>query len=268
MFPSLHQLCKNAATETVNAEENKSHGGDNGALTRLVLKTYWEDHPDGPQMFRRGRKQDEVVVVQQLTVILVAAEYCGLAWDEMVPLKEYRHDGTELRGEATVREIVLANLDWLVQQLRRWQHGDHSKWQYYVLEEVRWALIGDLFRQVLGPQVSMHTQNLLQPLRALLRELLCERRSQTLTSESPLRVASWILAWSGLGETMVPTCDAMVRRLCQLQVATLAATTTNPVAHWDADCIYRLRTHPLHFGSAGLTTAFAAAALGRYLKSN
>ena len=240
------EILKGAATETLSAEENVSHGGSNGPLFEGVLKIYWDDHPDGP-LRRRGRKHDAVVVCDGLHAVLLAAREAGLDLGALqVPLFAHRADGSEAAHTLPAEEIVRRSVDYL----RRYcTSGDLlGGTTYYGCSTFLMALLADLIAD--GGEWTA-------ALRAPLHEALGEWWRRRRTGEAPrlersaLALAGALFAArrSGLqGEDL----DAWARALVSQQEAD---------GSWAPAPWYRMRTRPLFYGNATSTTVMALAAL-------
>ncbi len=239
------EILKGAATETLAAEDNVSHGGSNGPLFEGVLKIYWDDHPDGP-LRRRGRKHDAVVVCDGLHAVLLAAREAELDLGALqVPLFAHRADGSEATHTLPAEEIVRRSVAWLH---RYCTSGDLlSGTTYYGCSTFLMALLADLIAD--GGE---WTAALRAPLHEALREWRRRRAGEALHLErSALALAGALFAArrSGLqGEDL----DGWTGVLVGQQ----AADGSWAPAPW-----YRMRTRPLFYGNATSTTVMALAAL-------
>jgi len=109
------RILGSAAVTSVSSQSNESHGKKNGALRRLVFKVYLDDHELQGSALDRGLKNNPVVSINGLLPVLAEISWGLRSLDEVIPLKEYpAPDAAARTGEATVREIIAANLSYVV----------------------------------------------------------------------------------------------------------------------------------------------------------
>ena len=72
------EILASAASESLTAAQNRSHGKNNGELIEGVFKVYWDD---GLQEGHRGRKHDPACVANALHAVLLAARHAKLRID-------------------------------------------------------------------------------------------------------------------------------------------------------------------------------------------
>ncbi|HXS16473.1 MAG TPA: hypothetical protein VN764_04775, partial [Polyangiaceae bacterium] len=109
------RILGSAAVVDVSSQHNESHGKQNGVLRRLVFKVYLDDHELQGAALDRGLKNNPVVVINGLLPVLAEISWGLRSLDEVIPLKEYpAPDAAARTGEATVREIIAANLSYVM----------------------------------------------------------------------------------------------------------------------------------------------------------
>ena len=139
------RIYRSAATRNVSAEQNASHGKDNGALFKNVFKVYPDDHDVQGAECDRGLKNNPVVVVNALYPVLLELKLGQRTLTERVSLCEYVEGQTEPRtAEATVHEVLLANLRYVLQHLIS---GDYREGcRYYASPDIFLCFFSELIR--------------------------------------------------------------------------------------------------------------------------
>ena len=139
------RIYRSAATRSVSAAQNASHGKENGALCKHVFKVYPDDHDvQGPEC-DRGLKNNPVVVVNALYPVLLELKLGQRALSERVSLCEYVEGQTEPRtAEATVAEVLLANLRYVLQHLTSGDYRDGCR--YYASPDIFLCFFSELVR--------------------------------------------------------------------------------------------------------------------------
>jgi hypothetical protein len=120
------RILRSAAVRDVSAQENGSHGKENGALTRHVFKVYLDDHEVQGAEYDRGLKNNPVVVANALFPVLFELSHGARSDSEIIPLREFAEGASVPRvGSASVAEIVVANLRYLRRHLvsGAYKHG-------------------------------------------------------------------------------------------------------------------------------------------------
>lgn len=242
------QILRSAAVADVPAERNRSHGKDNGALRRAVLKVYRDDHLlQGPE-YDRGLKNNPVVVANALWPLAFELAHGLRAPDEIIPLREQGDAGMR-EGEATVAEIVAANACYVAGHLLsgEWQRGC----RYYPSPDAFLCFYSELARAY--PELT-------EPfgVAELLRDAVDQRRATpacdgAANPERTLNTAMRAIAAANVGISAEPEL-----------VRLLAAQSDD--GHWRGyDCMFTLGSVadglPVHFGSPLVTAAFCVRAL-------
>ena len=139
------RIYRSAATCNVSAEQNASHGKENGALHKHVFKVYPDDHDvQGPEC-DRGLKNNPVVVVNALYPVLLELKLGQRSLTERVALCEYVEGQLESRtSDASVAELLLANLRYVFQHLIS---GDfRAGCRYYASPDIFLCFFSELLR--------------------------------------------------------------------------------------------------------------------------
>lgn len=241
-------ILRSAAIDDVAAEDNRSHGKDNGPLRRHVFKVYLDDHEVQGRATDRGRKNNPAVAANALWPVLYELSLGLRQPHEVVRLREFvEGSDTPRTARATVAEIVAANVGYVVGFLLSggWQEGC----RYYPAPDAFLCFLSELalrFPAVFG---AFDTH-------ARLREAIERRRSDPpgpFGPERALAAALRAIAARNVGGDPTPE----LRRLLQTQDAS---------GGWlGFDCLYTLGTTssalPVHFGGALLSTTLAVRAL-------
>lgn len=112
------RILRSAAVTDVDAASNRSHGKENGPLSRHVFKVYLDDHGIQGAEYDRGLKNNPVVVANALFPVLFELSHGLRRLHERVSLREYIAGSDEPRlGEGTVAEIVGRNLRYVHEHL-------------------------------------------------------------------------------------------------------------------------------------------------------
>ena len=239
------RILGSAAVSDRTAEENRSHGKDNGALRRHVFKVYLDDHVSFGPKLDRGLKHDHAVVANALFAVLSELKAGLRDLDDRVELLEFAQGSAAPRtGTATVREIVSANLRYSIEYLAgdAWRTGT----RYYKSADAFLFFASELVREfeALGEATG---------LTALLTEAVTERRRSE-HSTVPLDLALRANAVRNLG------LDATAEQAALVRLQT-------PSGAWPGfGALYALgsaKVPAVYFGSEAVTVAFAARALAR-----
>lgn len=243
------RILKSAAVADVSAAENRSHGKDNGRLRKHVFKVYPDDHDVQGSECDRGLKNNPVVVANALYAVLFELRSGLRSADETIHLVEYVEGvDTPRRGEATVAEIVAANIGYLTAYLLS---GDYWRGcRYYASPDAFLCFFSESLHEF--PEMFAGAEA-----RAGLRDAIAARRrvqssEPAFDSKTSLNAAFRVIAAENVAM------DATVDR--QL----LVSAQSEDGAWRDLDAFYSLGTaREVHFRSTLLTTAFALRALLR-----
>lgn len=238
------RILRSAAVCDVSAEENGSHGKDNGPLTRHVFKVYLDDHEVQGAEYDRGLKNNPVVVANALFPVLFELSHGARAEDELIPLREFAEgDSVPRVGTASVAEIVVANLRYLRRHLvsGAYQRGC----RYYGSPDAFLCFYSELIAQF-GPMTCI----LGSPQRLV--EAIEQRRSASgegiQDPHSSLNSALRAIAAHNVGIDRSPELRTLLDRQtddgCFVDFAPLYSLGTSSTAH-------------IYFGSHELTLAFA-----------
>ncbi len=243
------RILGSAAVSNVSCQHNESHGKKNGALRRLVFKVYLDDHELQGSALDRGLKNNPVVSINGLLPVLAEISWGLRSLDEVIALKEYPAPLAAARtGEATVRDIIAANLSYVVGYFLSGEF--RSGCRYYESPDAFLCFFSDL----LAHFPSIHE---LFDVRQALCTAIEERREaapngQVDDSEAPLNLALRAIAASNLG--VDPSHELA-----------LLVEAQDPDGGFSRYCpLFALGTkqgHNLYFGSKEQTTAFALRAL-------
>jgi hypothetical protein len=238
------EILKSAASESLCAGQNRSHGKDNGELIEGVFKVYWDDSmQDG----RRGRKHDPACVANALHAVLLAARDAKLRMDGSVSVEELRDDGTPIVKELDRGFIIERNVQYLMYCLDR--HVLTTGTRYYPSPDAFLCFASML---VTGfPDQTMC-------LRAPLLEALSMRwhRPPTRAADpanpcTAINLAMRVIAAQNLGVRE----DAIQRETVNL----VGMQRANGA--WPAAALFKLGSLRYYFGSEAMTTMFALRAL-------
>ncbi len=243
------QMLRSAAVADVPAERNRSHGKDNGALRRGVLKVYRDDHLLQGAEHDRGLKNNPVVVANALFPLSFELAHGLRDPNEVVPLREFVGDGTVREGSSTVAEIVAANLCYVAGHLwsGEWQRGC----RYYPSPDAFLCFYSELSREF--PELTAPFG-----VPELLREAVEERRATAACDgaanpERTLNSALRAIAAGNLGISAEP------------ELVRLLAAQADDGRWRGYDCLFTLGSVgeglPVHFGSPLVTAAFCIRAL-------
>lgn len=234
------RVLASGAVGTVEPGANLSHGKANGELRRNVFKVYLDDHTVQGSELDRGLKNDAVVVLNALHLVLLELRLGLRDPNDLVQLREH------VEGEATVRtatasiaEIVAANLAYVTGHLLTgtWREGT----RYYASPEVFLFGFADLIAHF--PEVGHDF-----PLATMILEALEDR---TNAERCSLDVAFAALTRQRLGE------------LADEEIQLLMERQGDDGAWRDFSPLFQLGTSTprLYFGSTAQTTAFAVLAM-------
>lgn len=242
------RILGSAAVRSVSAEENRSYGKDNGPLRRHVFKVYLDDHELQGAGLDRGLKNNPVVVANALVPLLVELSLGLRSLTEVIQLKEYPGPGQAARrGEATVRDIVGANLAYLAGHLHSgaWRDGC----RYYGSPDAFIAFYSELLH--LFPEIEEHFG-----VEVALQDAILERRESQAEGmadpNSSSNLALRVIAARNLG------------MFAGEDLSKLIAKQSPSGGFEEFAPLYTLGTSQgtrVHFGSVGQTTAFAIRAL-------
>ncbi|HYQ14584.1 MAG TPA: hypothetical protein VEQ58_02465 [Polyangiaceae bacterium] len=238
------RILRSAAVRDVPSEHNRTHGKENGALTRHVFKVYLDDHEVQGAEYDRGLKNNPAVVANALFPVLFELASGRRDPSELIALKEFCDGEAGPRtAEASVASIVVANLRYLRQHLLSgaWRQGC----RYYGSPDAFLCFYSELLYHF-GPMTPI----LGSP--ALLANAVRERRSMRADGmENPhgsLNLALRAVAAGNLGIDR----SAELRALLDSQ---------GPAGAWeDFGALYSFgSSHAprVYFGSKALTVAFA-----------
>jgi hypothetical protein len=243
------RILGSAAVANVSCQNNESHGKKNGKLRRLVFKVYLDDHELQGAALDRGLKNNPVVSINGLLPVLAEISWGLRSLDEVIPLKEYpAPEATPRTGEATVREIIAANLSYVVGYFLSGEF--RSGCRYYESPDAFLCFFSDL----LAHFPAIHE---LFDLREALWTAIEERRETTESGavddpEAPLNLALRAIAAANVGV------DPSHER------ALLMAAQDPDGGFSRYSPLFALGTkhgHSLYFGSNEQATAFALRAL-------
>ncbi|MFZ5896670.1 MAG: hypothetical protein ACOY0T_36780 [Myxococcota bacterium] len=238
------RILRSAAVCDVPAEDNESHGKDNGALTRHVFKVYLDDHEVQGAEYDRGLKNNPVVVANALFPVLLELASGARSESEVIPLREFVGGSDVPRtGQASVAEIVVANLRYLRRHLASGAYRRGCR--YYGSPDAFLCFYSELIAQF-GPMTSI----LGSPQRLV--EAIEERRAASGEGihdpMSSLNTALRAIAASNVGIDRSPELRVLLDR--QLEDGSFP----------DFGPLYSLGTSStasVYFGSQALTLAFA-----------
>lgn len=243
------QILRSAAVSDVSAERNRSHGKDNGALRRGVLKVYRDDHLLQGAEHDRGLKNNPAVVANALFPLLLELAAGLRDPDEVIALRELGEGGLMREGSSTVAEIVAANVCYVAGHLLsgEWLHGC----RYYPSPDAFLCFYSELVREfpeVTGPFGVPE----------LLADAIETRRATpacdgAANPERTLNTALRAIAAANVGVSAEP------------ELVRLLASQADD-GHWRGyDCLFTLGSVgeglPVHFGSPLVTAAFCVRAL-------
>jgi hypothetical protein len=243
-----HAILRSAAIDDLAAEDNHSHGKDNGALRKHVFKVYLDDHEAQGRTTDRGLKNNPAVVANALYPLLVELRLGLRRSDEVIPLREFV-EGSELpkHGEATVADIIAANVCYATGYLVSGDWRDGCR--YYPSPDAFLCFYSELvheFPELFGAFGA----------RELLHDAIEERRGHDdgpFGPHRPLNAALRAIAASNIGMDPSP------------ELRTLLAEQDASGGWTKFDCLYTLGTTsnelPVHFGAAMITTSLAVRAL-------
>jgi hypothetical protein len=242
-------ILKSAAISDVPAEANRTHGKDNGALRRHVLKVYLDDHEVQGRATDRGLKHNPVVVANALYPLLFELRQGLRRPDEVVALREFS-EGSDVpsHGEATVAEIIAASVCYATGYLLSgdWRYGC----RYYPSPDAFLCSYSELVHEFPDLFAAFGA-------REVLRDAILERRGDLdggpFSARRALNTAFRGIAARNIDLDAGPE----LRRLLELQADT---------GEWPGfDCFYTLGTTssqmPVHFGSAIMTASICIRAL-------
>jgi hypothetical protein len=238
------EILKSAATESLPAGLNRSHGKNNGELLEGVFKVYWDD---GMQAGSRGRKHDPACVANALHAVLLAARQAKLRLDGPVLVEELRDDGTRLVKELDRGYIIERNVQYLMRCLDR--HVLASGTRYYPSPDVLLC-----FASMLVTSFPEHTTCLRAPLLEALSARWHRPATRATDPANPctsINLAMRIIAAQNLGVRE----DAIQR-----EAGTLARMQRASGA-WPAAALFKLGSLRYYFGSEAMSTMFALRAL-------
>lgn len=244
------RILGSAAVCDVEAEDNTSHGKNNGALRRGVFKVYLDDHEIHGAAYDRGLKINPVVVANALFPVLFELSMGLRDPGEVIKLKEFP-PGSELprTGHATVSEIVAANLAFLAGHILtgRWREGC----RYYPSPDAFLCFYSELVREY--PEVAD-----MFGMRGTLEDAIEERREAEddgiTDPNGTLNTSLRAIAAQNFGVDAWP------------ELEHLMATQEDEGGWSDYAALYCLGTNNaprVYFGSPVQTAAFAARALSR-----
>lgn len=244
---SASRIYRSATVENVSAKDNETHGKHNGTLYRHVFKVYPDDHDvQGPEC-DRGLKNNPVVSVNALYPVLLELKLGRRSLAERVPLCEYVEGQAQpRRGEATVAEIVTANVRYVAWHLLS---GDYAEGcRYYASPDTFLCFFSELIRdfpELFGP--------------------LGVSRRLGLAIEARRRVASDDVALNpltSLNAALRATAAANVGVDRSFELELLLRGQADDGAWNELDSLYTFGTaRQIHFRSPLLTTGFALRAL-------
>lgn len=244
-------LLESASVADVSAEENSTHGKDNGPLDRLVFKVYWDDHRVQGADTDRGLKNNPVVVANALFPILLELRAGLRDASEVVELLEYVEGDTAPRsGSATVGEIVAANVAYVARHLTsgEWRSGC----RYYRSPDAFLAAFGELVAEfperfgtdaVLAARQAIHARRL---------DVTDDAEDVGADPRTSLNLALRAIAAQDVGVDPAPEQEALL------------ALQSDTGEFADPGHLYsfgRAASVPVHFRSRAVTTALAARAL-------
>jgi hypothetical protein len=238
------RILRSAAVTDVGAEQNRSHGKDNGPLTRHVFKVYLDDHGIQGREYDRGLKNNPVVVANALFPVLFELSRGRRRLDEAIPLCEYFDGAREPRtGQATVAEIVAANLRYVQRHL---VSDDLARGcRYYASPDAFLCFYSELIRHF-GPMTAVLGST--SPLVRAIEERRDTRADGVGDPHFSLNAALRAIAAGNVGLDRTPE----LRTLLDRQAAD---------GGWpDFGALYTLgtsETASVYFGSPSLTCAFA-----------
>jgi hypothetical protein len=242
-------ILRSAAIADIPSEKNQTHGKDNGAVRKHVLKVYLEDHEVQGRATDRGLKNNPAVVANALYPLLFELRQGLRRCDEVIALREYDENSDAPRqGEATVGQIVAANVCYVVGYLLSgdWRHGC----RYYPAPDAFLCFFSELLHEFPDLFAAFGV-------REFLRDAIEERRANAeagpFAPTRPLNLALRAIA----AKNADMGADPELRKLVQLQADD---------GGWPGfDCLYTLGTTssklPVHFGSPITTTSMAIRAL-------
>lgn len=238
------RILGSAAVGELSAVENVSHGKENGALRRHVFKVYLDDHEIQGAALDRGLKNNPVVSLNALFPVLVELSWGLRRFDERVQLKEHVGPESDPRSsEATVADVVAANLLYVVEHLRSgdWREGC----RYYAAPDAFLLFFSELFVQF--PEVERWFR-----IGEELKIAIAERRTssaQGVTSAfAPLNLALRAIAAKNIGLDATPE----LRALIDLQDEEGGFSTFSPLYSFGSALGPKA-----YFGSNAQTTALA-----------
>ncbi len=238
------RILRSAGVCDVTSQQNRTHGKENGALTRHVFKVYLDDHEVQGAEYDRGLKNNPAVVANALFPVLFELASGARSPDEVIQLKEFCDGSASPRtGEASVGEIVVANLRYLRRHLLSgaWRRGC----RYYGAPEAFLCFYSELIQQF-GPMTAILGAT------SRLSAAIRERREATGEGiEDPhgsLNTALRAIAARNVGLDATPELRALIER-------------QNEEGGWDDfGALYSFGSSSaprVYFGSKVLTAAFA-----------
>ncbi len=243
-------ILRSAAIADISAEDNRTHGKDNGPVRRHVLKVYLDDHEVQGRTTDRGLKNNPAVVANALYPLLLELRHGLRRADEVIPLREFV-EGSDVpkHGEATVAQIVAASVCYATGFLMTgdWRNGC----RYYPSPDAFLCFYSELVREF--PELFAAFG-----VRDLLRDAIAERRAEPdvgpFAAGRPLNLAMRAIAAQNVAVDSRPE----LARIVALQGAD---------GSWPGfDCLYTLGTTssqmPVHFGSSIMTASLCIRALG------
>jgi hypothetical protein len=238
------EILASAASESLAAGQNRSHGKNNGELVEGVFKVYWDD---GLQEGRRGRKHDPACVANALHAVLLAARHAKLRLDGPVSVKEVRDDGTCIAKELDRGYIIERNVQYLMRCLDR--HVLATGTRYYPSPDAFLC-----FASMLVTAFPEQTMCLRGPLLEALSVRWHQPPTRAADPANPctaLNVAMRVIAAQNLGAREVAI---------QREMASLVRMQRESGA-WPAAALFKLGSLRYYFGSEAMTTMFALRAL-------
>lgn len=222
---SAREMLRAAAPKSVDERDNldSETGKTNGALREGVVMVYWEDGEE-PDVKPRGKKQDAAVAANVIYTLLLAQQDAGLEDPNGVIEKTWQY---------------------IVDHLRSGEYLNGTR--YYPSPDTFLYYVSYVCRRFPTRKAAI-----LEDLRAAIRErsLAPAKPGQADDPVSALNVAQRILAAQNLG--MVEDIDFQLNELRDMQ---------RHDGSWAAAPYYSLGKRALYFGSAAVTTLFAARAL-------
>jgi hypothetical protein len=238
------RILRSAAVCEVASGQNRTHGKDNGPLTRHVFKVYLDDHEVQGAEYDRGLKNNPAVVANALFPVLFELASGKRNPSEIIALKEFCDGEPGPRtAEASVATIVVANLRYLRQHLLSgaWREGC----RYYGSPDAFLCFYSELIRHF-GPMASILGSS--APLAAAIRERRSTRAEGMVDPHTSLNTALRAIAAQNLGMDRSSELRTLIAR-------------QGPEGAWaDFGALYSFGSSSaprVYFGSKALTVAFA-----------